>query len=113
MGESVFDFLKPRRSGGGDGANLLANGSTLTLALYEYETCMFCQRVFSAIDRLKIQVEYRNVHQDGKWSADLRAKTGMSQVPCLAWQRSDGTAGLMHESLDIIAFLEREFRTAA
>lgn len=89
---------------GGEGRNTLPDGRDVRLALYKYDTCPYCMRVFRAIDRLNVNVEYRDTHRDAPWSADLRAHTGMTQVPCLKIDDE-----YMHESSDIIAWLDAHF----
>jgi glutaredoxin 3 len=93
----------PDRSGG-DGKNVLPDGSTVHLALYKYDTCPYCRRVFGAIDELGAHIEYRDVHQSAEWRKDLLSKTGGTQVPCLL---IDGEP--MLESLDIIRWLRQRF----
>lgn len=90
---------------GGDGANVLRDGRTVLLALYKYDTCVFCYRVYRAIDRLKVDVEYRDVRAEPAWRKDLIANTGMSQVPCLKIDER-----YLHESLDIVEWLDEHFR---
>lgn len=89
---------------GGDGHEVLADGTSVDLVLYKYDSCFYCRRVFQAIERLGVQVEYRDVRDDPAWRADLRERTGRSQVPCLL---VDGEP--MFESRDIVAWLEERF----
>jgi len=89
---------------GGDGANVLPNGRQVVLALYKSDRCPFCFRVYRAIDRLGVNVEYRDVRVEPRWKSDLLERTGRTQVPCLF---VDGEP--MFESLDIVRWLERSF----
>ena len=73
----------------------------MKLALYKTDTCPYCVRVFAAIRRLGVDVEYRD-RGDRKWHADLVARTGRTQVPCLLIDETP-----MFESADIIRFLEK------
>jgi len=82
------------------------------LSLYHYDGCPYCARVRSAIERLGLDVELRNIHQHSEYRSELRRATGRSTVPCLRIKRDSGTQW-MHESLDIIRFLEREIAGAA
>lgn len=93
---------------GGDGHNTRADGQAVHLALYKYDACPFCQRVFRAIDRLGVHVEYRDVQTDYAHRQGLREQTGRTTVPCLV---VDGVP--MFESADIVAWLEAEFGSAA
>ena len=96
----------PRRHGG-IGAN--KNGdSTIHLALYKYDSCGFCQRVFRAIDGLDVQIEYRDVQADASWRQDLQSRTGRTTVPCLVVDEQP-----MFESGDIIQWLQEHFKVKA
>ena len=76
------------------------------LILYGRESCPYCVRVYRAIDKLEIShiIEHRNTVYGGEWRADLRDKTGRTQVPCMF---IDGEA--MFESLDIIDWLTAHY----
>jgi glutaredoxin 2 len=89
---------------GGDGTNALPDGRSVVLALYKYDSCGYCFRVFRAIDRLNVNIEYRDTRADPAWRADLLAHTGTTQVPCL---KIDDRYLL--ESLDIVAWLDAHF----
>lgn len=82
--------------------------STDDLALYHYETCPYCRKVREAIDRLGLDVEYRNTRKERQHRNDLEERGGRNQVPCLRIEREDGTEW-MYESDDIIAFLTEVF----
>ncbi len=71
------------------------------LALYQFPSCPFCQRVLRAIDRLGLDVPLRDTLADPEARRELVAATGGTQVPCLF---VDGVPLL--ESLDIVAWLE-------
>lgn len=72
----------------------------MKLALYKTDTCPYCVRVVSAIRRLGVDVEYRD-RDEPRWRADLVARTGRTQVPCLLIDETP-----MFESADIVRFLE-------
>ncbi len=74
------------------------------LALYKFDRCPYCKHVFRTIDRLTVNVEYRDTRTAGKWRKELFAKTGRTQVPCLF---VDGKP--LFESSDISAFLTQNF----
>ncbi len=71
------------------------------LELYYYDSCPYCQVVMSAIKKLKIKVEYTNIHQDSTALTKLTKDTGRKTVPCLY---IDGKP--MHESSEIIEWLK-------
>ncbi len=74
------------------------------LELYYYPECPYCQRVLVAIRRHGWKgIELKNIHADPVADATLVRVGGKHQVPCLF---IDGAP--MYESLDIIAWLERE-----
>ena len=80
----------------------------LNLALYHFESCPYCERVRGALRRLEIDVELRNVQTDPTWRQELYSATGKQMVPCLRIEQPAGPARWMHESLDIIRYLETE-----
>jgi len=92
---------------GGNGTNALSDGTLVDLALYKFDSCPFCVRVHGAIDRLGVNIEYRDVRET-RWWSDLLERTGRTQVPCLF---VDGEP--MFESLDIVDWLERSFERQA
>ena len=75
-----------------------------TLELYYYPECPYCQRVLRAMQRNGWKgIDLKNIHADAEADARLVRVGGKHQVPCLF---IDGEP--MYESLDIIAWLERE-----
>ena len=81
--------------------------SASDLSLYQTEWCPFCARVRSAIARLGVEVELRDISEQREHLQELVAATGREMVPCL--RIGDGEAQWMHESADIIAYLEQRF----
>ncbi|MCO4744984.1 MAG: glutathione S-transferase N-terminal domain-containing protein [Proteobacteria bacterium] len=90
---------------GGSGANVKADGSSVDLVLYKYDSCPFCRRVYRTIDQLGVNVEYRDIRSDFTHRQALLAKTGRATVPCLY---IDGEP--MFESADIMRWLEGQFQ---
>lgn len=81
---------------------------TADLALYHYESCMFCARVRKAMATLNLKIELRDVMRDAKHRRDLEQGGGRSTVPCLRiGLGEDGK--WMYESADIIAYLAKRF----
>jgi glutathione S-transferase len=78
------------------------------LSLYVFEGCPWCTRVRAALDRLGLEIEVRDVHADPPRRAELVAATGRATVPCLRIE--EGAAPRwMHESADIIRWLEQRY----
>ena len=80
-----------------------------SLSLYHFEGCPYCSRVRSALARLDVDLELRDIHQDPARAAELQSATGRTTVPCLRIEEASGEARWMHESADIIAFLDRQY----
>ena len=84
------------------------DSETADLALYHYESCMFCARVRSAIVSLNLKIELRDVLRDANHRQALEQGGGRTTVPCLRiGLRKDGS--WMYESADIIAYLSERF----
>lgn len=83
-----------------------ATSGTPQLWLYKFDSCPYCRRVQRTIDMLGIseQIEFRDTREEPQWRADLRSRTGRTQVPCLF---IDGEA--MFESADISAWLREQY----
>ncbi len=84
------------------------DSQTADLALYHYESCMFCARVRKAIVGLNLKIELRDVLRDGNHRQALEQGGGRTTVPCLRiGLGKDGR--WMYESADIIAYLAGRF----
>ncbi len=79
-------------------------GQDVDLELYKFDSCPYCQRVFRAIERLKVPVRMRDIEEDEEAARRLVEVGGLDQVPCLF---IDGKP--LYESDEIIAYLERNF----
>jgi glutaredoxin len=77
------------------------------LSLYHFEGCPYCDRVRSAMSRLSLDIELRDIHKQAKYREELVAATGRQMVPCLRIEGS-GKPRWMHESADIVRYLETE-----
>jgi len=82
---------------------------TNQLALYHFEGCPFCDRVRTAMKRLSIDIELRDIRANDEFRAQLEAATGRGTVPVLRIEESAGKVRWLPESLDIVAFLEQHF----
>ena len=81
---------------------------TANLALYHYESCMFCARVRKAIARLNLKIELRDILRDANHRQALELGGGRTTVPCLRIGSGDD-GQWMYESADIIAYLAGRF----
>jgi glutaredoxin 2 len=81
------------------------------LALYYYDGCPWCMRVTSALDRLGVRVEMRNILSDAQHMRDLVEARGRRTVPVMRIRR-EGRDEWMPESADIVAYLEQRFGAA-
>ena len=79
------------------------------LALYYFDSCPFCVRVRAAIERLGLDVELRNIHDDPERWDQLVAARGRATVPVLKIDSADGSEHWMPESADIIRYLEKTY----
>lgn len=79
------------------------------LSLYQYDACPYCAMVRAAISQLGITLEIRDTLRNPEYRRELIHGGGMSQVPCLRLDFSDGRTEWMYESQDIIHYLRRRF----
>ena len=77
------------------------------LSLYHFDGCTYCARVREAMRRLDLEIELRDIHGNSAYRQELIAATGKQMVPCLRIEQPGG-ARWMHESADIVRYLERE-----
>ena len=77
------------------------------LSLYHFEGCPYCGRVRDAMARMSLELELRDIHKNPSYRDELVAATGRQTVPCLRIEGASG-ARWMHESADIVRYLERE-----
>ena len=86
---------------------------TADLALYHYDTCMFCARVRRAIAALKLDIELRDIMADNEHYRTLAYGGGRTTVPCLLIGKSTDSPTWMYESADIIEYLADRFGGAS
>ena len=77
-----------------------------SLALYYSRSCPFCSVVTSAIDRLGLDIELREVFDTPAFREELVAARGRATVPVLRITSTDGEDRWMPESRDIVRYLE-------
>lgn len=76
------------------------------LTLYTKATCPFCSRVVAVIDRLGLEVAYKDIAEDDTYADELIARGGKRQVPYLV----DETASTeMYESDTIVSYLQKTY----
>jgi len=78
------------------------------LALYHFESCPYCERVRGASRRLGLEIELRDIQTEPRYREELVTATGRQMVPCLRIEQVGGAPRWMHESQDIIRYLETE-----
>ena len=76
------------------------------LALYHSHSCPFCALVTSAIDRLGLDVELREIFEEPRYREQLVEARGRVTVPVLRITSPDGEERWMPESHDIVRYLE-------
>ncbi len=76
------------------------------LSLYHYPSCFYCGMVRQAIQRLGLEVELRDIHQNRAYQEELYDVRGRGTVPVLRIEDADGAVEWMGESRDIIVYLE-------
>lgn len=82
---------------------------TRKLSLYHYDACWFCKTVRRTIERLKLDIESRDIHRDPGHRRRLLTEGGSGTVPCLHIEHDDGRGEWLYESRDICCYLEGRF----
>ena len=83
--------------------------SNQRFALYTKGFCVYCTYVKHAIDKLGLDIEFRDIGKDAQHRADLLAATGRATVPVLRIAHDDGREEWMPESRDIVRYLESQY----
>lgn len=78
-------------------------------SLYHEESCPHCLRVRRALEQLGIALELRDVRRQPRFRRELLRATGRATVPCLRIDGSGGAVLWMHESREIVEYLEERF----
>ena len=78
------------------------------LWLYESRGCPFCIRVRRFLDGIGETVEFRDT-MNREHLLELVQATGRQMVPCLKIEESDGSIRWLHESADIVVYLQDHF----
>lgn len=81
------------------------------LALYQTRSCAYCIRVQRYLDDSGIEIEVRDVSAEPSYYEEMIGATGRTMVPCLRIENDDGEVEWMHESADIIVYLQQRIAT--
>jgi glutaredoxin 2 len=84
---------------------LMSTPTKLSLALYYFDGCPFCDLVQMVLEDLRIDIEYRNIFSDRDHRTALIEARGRQTVPVLAITDAAGNVEWMGESRDIVAWL--------
>jgi glutaredoxin len=79
------------------------------LALYHYNGCPYCSFVRSSIDRLGIDVEWRDIFRTPQHRDDLMRARGRATVPVLRIMSPNREDRWMPESRDIVRYLQKSY----
>jgi glutathione S-transferase len=79
------------------------------LSLSQTRSCPYCERVRVHLRRLDLDLEIRDINSSSALRLELIEATGRQTVPCLRIDHDDGRSEWMHESADIIEYLEQHF----
>lgn len=94
-------------------AQKAVDAKTANMALYQFEACPFCVKVRRTMKRNALNIELRDAKNNAQFKDELTTQGGKHKVPCLRIENGVGDVEWMYESNDIIAYLEKEFPTAA
>lgn len=79
------------------------------LALYWFPGCPYCDSVLEVIDRLRLDVELRDIHADPRHRAELLEARRDDMVPVLRLSTPGGEVRFLPESRDIVRYLESTY----
>jgi len=78
---------------------------TEKLALYAFDSCPYCRRVFAAAKALELTLEVRDIHRDPSHRSALIEATGRTTVPVLRIEEDERDVRWLPESRDIVDYL--------
>ncbi|GAB4202366.1 MAG: hypothetical protein OHK0013_15550 [Sandaracinaceae bacterium] len=78
----------------------------VSLAVYYFDGCPYCERVRRSAKALGLELAWRDIDRDRSHRRDLLAARGRGTVPVLRIHRERGRDIWMPESADIVSFLE-------
>ncbi len=74
--------------------------------LYYFESCPYCMRVLTILERLGIDVELRNIFHNPQYRRSLIVGGGKEQVPCLQIISPEAVEQWLYESDELIRFFQ-------
>ncbi|ELY93790.1 glutaredoxin [Natrialba hulunbeirensis JCM 10989] len=77
------------------------------ITLYNLPGCPFCAKVRSTLDELELEYDVIDVERDHGKRTEVEAVSGQTGVPVLTDEANDVEG--MHESDDIVAYLEETY----
>ncbi|ADD04759.1 glutaredoxin [Natrialba magadii ATCC 43099] len=77
------------------------------ITLYNLPGCPFCVKVQSKLDELELEYDVINVERDHAKRTEVEAVSGQTGVPVITDEATDVEG--MHESDDIVAYLEEMY----
>ena len=105
----MFKFLKSLKQSKPIIRKPITTDSIQHLSLYYFPSCPFCRIVLKQINRMELDIELRNIHQDAGFKKELIAGGGKKTVPCLRIDSDHKSPIWMYESMDIVAFLQKTY----
>ncbi|MEE2663652.1 MAG: glutaredoxin [Myxococcota bacterium] len=78
------------------------------LTLYHYAGCVWCAMVQRVLVQLGVEISQRDIYGDPRHLRELVESTGGQTVPCLRIVE-EGEDRWMHESAEIVAYLNERF----
>ncbi|OIQ44851.1 MAG: hypothetical protein BM565_13560 [Gammaproteobacteria bacterium MedPE] len=73
--------------------------------LYHMGHCPYCKKVIKHINKLQLDVSYKDLDIHEKLRTELKNGGGKVQVPCLLIEKKGQSAIWMYESQEIINYL--------
>ena len=105
----MFKFLKSLYKPKTIVRRSITTDSIQHLSLYYFPSCPFCRMVIKEINRMALDIELRNIHQDSDFKKELIAGGGKKTVPCLRIDGTEKPPVWMYESMDIVKFLQKNY----
>lgn len=84
-----------------------AANTDIKLTLYHYNSCPYCAYVRREIDKLGVDVEFRDIQKNASFRQELLQGGGKTQVPCLKIGIEGQDPVWLYESLAIAGFLSK------
>lgn len=78
-----------------------------SLSLYHFQSCPYCMKTRTHIDRLGLNISLRDIKSNNRHKDELIKHGRKAQVPCLRIYLNNGQSHWLYESDDIIDFLNR------